>query len=121
MNAFAVGGESPCTCEQYTNGAIVRKVSAGRIVACRVIAQVVEGMILVAAAEIACYAYCPEQWRLEYGLRLEAATDAGLNADTRHHERKAAAERIVGGSVGMRRLLIAVGPVLLLLLWLMWR
>jgi hypothetical protein len=24
----------------------------------------------ITAAELACFAYCPEQWRLEYGLEL---------------------------------------------------
>ena len=24
----------------------------------------------ITASEIACFAYCPEQWRLEYGLKL---------------------------------------------------
>jgi len=32
---------------------------------------------MVTAQEIACYAYCPEQWRLQYGLGLEPANRAG--------------------------------------------
>ncbi len=26
---------------------------------------------LITATEIACWVYCPEQWRLQYGLGLE--------------------------------------------------
>ena len=26
---------------------------------------------MISASEIACWAYCPEQWRLQYGLGLE--------------------------------------------------
>ena len=33
---------------------------------------------LVGAAEIACFAYCPEQWRLEYGLGLKPGNQAAL-------------------------------------------
>jgi hypothetical protein len=40
---------------------------------------------VISAAEIACYAYCPEQWRLEYGLGLEPENRAALEAGTRHH------------------------------------
>src|SRR4051794_2417013 len=48
---------------------------------------------LVTASEIAAFAYCPEQWRLQYGLGLRAENQAALGAGTRHHERKALAER----------------------------
>jgi hypothetical protein len=76
---------------------------------------------LVTAAEIACFAYCPEQWRLQYGLELLPANRAALDAGTRHHERKAAAERVAVGSIGLGRALIVAALVLLLLLWLVWR
>src|SRR3982750_1413745 len=49
---------------------------------------------LVTASELACYAYCPEQWRLRYGLGLEPENRAALDAGTRHHAWKAVAERI---------------------------
>jgi signal transduction histidine kinase len=48
----------------------------------------------ITAAELACFAYCPEQWRLEYGLGLPPANRAALDAGTRHHEWKAVAERV---------------------------
>jgi hypothetical protein len=78
-------------------------------------------LALVSAAEIACFAYCPEQWRLQYGLELLPANRAALDAGTRHHERKAAAEHVAGGSIGIGRALIVAALVLLLLLWLVWR
>ena len=76
---------------------------------------------LVTASEITCFAYCPEQWRLQYGLGLEAENQAALDAGTWHHERKAVAERVAGGSIGIGRTLVVVAFVLLLLLWLVWR
>jgi hypothetical protein len=73
---------------------------------------------LVTAAEIAAFVYCPEQWRLQYGLGMEAGNQAALDAGTRHHERKAVVERIAGGSIGIGRMLVILAVVvLLLLLW----
>ncbi len=73
---------------------------------------------LVTAAEIACFAYCPEQWRLEYGLGLQPANRAAMDGGTQHHERKAAAERIAGSSITLGRFLaVLAAVVLLLLLW----
>lgn len=76
---------------------------------------------LVTASEIACYAYCPEQWRLQYGLGLAAENQAMLDAGTRHHEEKARAERRAGGWLAIGRLLVAVAIVALLLLWVLSR
>ena len=39
---------------------------------------------MVSAAEIAAFVYCPEQWRLEYGLGLEPGNRAELDAGDRH-------------------------------------
>ncbi len=78
------------------------------------------GSDMVTAAEIAAFVYCPEQWRLQEGLGLEPNNRAALDAGTRHHERKAVAEQVAGGSIGLGRLLVAVALVILLLLWL-WR
>ncbi|WP_237170674.1 PD-(D/E)XK nuclease family protein [Paludisphaera borealis] len=71
----------------------------------------------ISASEIACFAYCPEQWRLEYGLGLEAANRAERAAGTRHHNLKAVAERVAGGSIVIGRLM-AVLAIPGLLLWL---
>jgi hypothetical protein len=76
---------------------------------------------LVTAAEIACFVYCPEQWRLEYGLGLKPGNQPALDAGDRRHGRKALAAQVAGGSIGLGRVLIAVGLALLLLLWLVWR
>jgi hypothetical protein len=73
---------------------------------------------MISAQEIACFAYCPEQWRLQYGLKLPPGNRAALAAGTRHHARKAVAERIAGGSIWLGRFLAAVAALtLLLLLW----
>lgn len=73
---------------------------------------------VVTAEEVACFVYCPEQWRLQHGLGLPSENQAALEAGTRHHERKAVAERIAGGLIALGRLLIALAAVaVLLLLW----
>ena len=74
---------------------------------------------LISATEIAAWAYCPEQYRLEYGLGLEPGNRKARTAGTRHHARKAWAERLAGGAVLLGRLLAFLAAVaLLLLLWL---
>jgi hypothetical protein len=75
---------------------------------------------LITATEIACFAYCPEQWRLQYGLELLPANKAALDAGTRHHARKAVAERLAGGLVVLGRALMVVAA-LVLLLWMFFR
>jgi hypothetical protein len=72
---------------------------------------------LVTASEIASYAYCPEQWRLQYGLGLEPGNRAALDAGTRHHGGKAAAEQVAGGALALGRLLLAGALLALLLAW----
>ncbi|MGB2610087.1 MAG: hypothetical protein WBC80_14010 [Isosphaeraceae bacterium] len=69
--------------------------------------------------ESVCF-FCPEQWRLQYGLGLEPENRAALAAGERHHARKAVAERVASGSITLGRLL-AVLAVVVLLLWLWWR
>lgn len=76
---------------------------------------------LITAAETACFAYCAEQWRIQYGLGLKPGNRAALDAGTRHHDRKAVAERVAGGSISLGRLIVAVAMVVLLLIWLVWR
>lgn len=72
----------------------------------------------ITAVEIACYAYCPEQWRLQYGLGIEPENQNMLVAGTRHHRRKAAGERIAGLAVTGGWLLVLTAAVLL---WWVWR
>lgn len=72
----------------------------------------------ITAEEVACFAYYPEQWRLQYGLGLPPENRAALDAGNRHHVRKAVAERIAGGSIRLGRFLAALAVVaLLLLVW----
>jgi hypothetical protein len=72
----------------------------------------------ITATEIACWVYCPEQWRLQEGLGLEPGNRAALEAGTRHHARKAVAERVAGGTITLGRFLAVLAVVaLLLLLW----
>jgi len=72
---------------------------------------------LISAAEIGCFAYCPEQFRLQYGLGLKAENREAPGAGTRHHERKAVAERIAGGFISIGRLVAVLAILVLLLLW----
>ena len=71
---------------------------------------------LVTASEVTCYAYCPEQWRLEYGLGLPAKNQAALDAGTRHHARKAPVERLAGWAIRLGQVIV-VAALLLLVLW----
>jgi hypothetical protein len=76
------------------------------------------GSEMVTASEIAAFVYCPEAWRLEHGLGLEAGNREAMAAGERHHGRKAAAERVAGGFIGIGRLVAVLAVVaLLLLLW----
>jgi hypothetical protein len=62
--------------------------------------------------------FCPEQWRLQYGLRLPPANRAELDAGTHHHEGKESAERVASNSITLGRYLaVLAAVVLLLLLW----
>jgi hypothetical protein len=72
---------------------------------------------LVSAAEIACFAYCPEQWRLQYGLGVEPGNRSSLDAGTRHHRAKAAVETVAGGSIRLGSWLAVIALAVLLLLW----
>jgi hypothetical protein len=73
---------------------------------------------LISAQEIACFVYCPESWRLQYGLGLEPQNRQAIATGNRHHARKAFAERVAGGAMMLGRLLAALATVaLLLLLW----
>jgi hypothetical protein len=70
---------------------------------------------LISAQEIACLAYCPEQWRLEYGLGLPSVNQAAFDAGDRHHVRKTVTERVAGGSIAIGRFLALIAVVALLL------
>ncbi|MEW4571287.1 hypothetical protein AB1L88_25725 [Tautonia sp. JC769] len=77
---------------------------------------------LVSAHEIACFAYCPEQWRLQYGLKIPPANQEQMQAGTRHHERKATVKRVAEPAIGLGRWIVAAGLIgILALLWLLLR
>jgi hypothetical protein len=57
----------------------------------------------------------------QYGLGLEPANRAALDAGTQHHERKVVAERVAGGYIGIGRALVVAAVLVLVLLWLVWR
>jgi hypothetical protein len=75
---------------------------------------------LITASEIASYVYCPEQWRLEHGQGLPPENRAALDAGTRHHVRKAAAEQLAGWTIRLG-LAVAVAALALLVLWVIFR
>jgi hypothetical protein len=80
-----------------------------------------QGLELVSATEIACWVYCPEQWRFEYGLKVKPENQPERAAGKRHHAWKSLAERFAGGAIGLGRVLMVLGIVLVLLLWLVRR
>ena len=61
----------------------------------------------VTACEIADFVYCPEAWRLAQAGH-KTANWAVQQAGTVHHARKATAERVVGGSITLGRILIVL-------------
>jgi hypothetical protein len=75
---------------------------------------------MVTASEIAAFVYCPEQWRLQYGMGLKPGNQTALDAGERHHAGKVVTERIAGGSIMLGRCLAVLGLVALLLLLLWW-
>jgi len=62
---------------------------------------------MVTASEIAAFVYCPEAWRLEHRLGLEAGNRAAM----------AAAELVAGGFIGIGRLVAVLAVLALLVLW----
>jgi hypothetical protein len=76
---------------------------------------------VISAEEIACYAYCPEQWRLQHGLGLTPVNQEILNAGVRHHTRKAVAERVAGASMLLGQFLVIIAILALALWWVLSR
>jgi hypothetical protein len=76
---------------------------------------------MVTASEAASYVFCAEAWRLEHGLGLESGNREDLDAWTRHHARKAVAERVAGGSIGLGRALVVLAVLGVLVLWVLSR
>jgi hypothetical protein len=79
-----------------------------------------QGNDLITAQEIASFAFCPESWRLQYGVGLPSANRAAMKMGDRHHARKAVAEEVAGGLLTLGRVLAVVALLVLLLLVLRW-
>jgi hypothetical protein len=75
----------------------------------------------VSAAEIGDFVFCPEAWRLKYGMGLEPENRESLAAGKRHHARKAVAERVAGGAVSLGWRLVVLAVVAVLLWWVLSR
>ena len=73
----------------------------------------------VRRSEIAEFVFCPEAWRLAQ-VGAPSANQPVRDAGTAHHGKKAAAERVAGGSIAIGRILIAAA-LLALLATLLWR
>jgi hypothetical protein len=65
---------------------------------------------LITAGEVACFVYCPEQWRLQYGQSLPAENQAVPDAGTRHHAGKAGVERVASWSVLLGQAILLAAP-----------
>ena len=70
----------------------------------------------VTASEIADFVFCPEAWRLN-AIGAPSANQPKREAGAAHHEEKAAAEQVAGGSIAVGRILIAVALLALAVLW----
>ena len=70
------------------------------------------GDAMISASEIASWAFCPEAWRLEYGLRLKPGNARVRAAGERHHAGKTRTERIAGGLMALGRVLMALAALL---------
>ena len=74
---------------------------------------------VVSASEIASFAYCPEQWRLQYGLGQRSENVSTLERGEAFHAKVAAIEVSSRKVFRVSWLLIVVGLVLgLLAFWL---
>lgn len=76
---------------------------------------------VVTAHEIGTFVFCPEQWRLEYGLGLEPGNQAALRSGNQHHARKQTAEQTAGRLLQIGRKVIAAALILLFVLWILGR
>ncbi len=76
---------------------------------------------VVTAHEIGTFAFCPEQWRLEYGLGLEPENRPALRSGHAHHARKRTAERAAGHLLRIGQTVILVALIALLVLWILGR
>lgn len=76
---------------------------------------------IVSASEVASWVYCPEQWRLQYGLGHESENIGSLNRGHRFHESTAAVERSSRRVLRLAGILIIVAALLLVAVFLVRR
>jgi hypothetical protein len=76
---------------------------------------------VVSASEIASWVYCPEQWRLHYGLGHEPENVASIDRGERFHESTAAVERSSKRTLRLAGILIVVAALLLVVVLLVRR
>ena len=77
---------------------------------------------MVSAHEIACFVYCPEQWRLQYGLQLTPENQESLASGRRFHAHTSLADMIASWAIRLGVLLVGAAFLLLLVVvWLRWR
>ena len=76
---------------------------------------------IVSASEVASWVYCPEQWRLQYGLGHKSENVASLNRGERFHESTAAVERSSRRVLQLAGILIIVAVLLLVVVLLVRR
>lgn len=76
---------------------------------------------VVTAHEIGTFVFCPEQWRLEYGLGLAPGNQAHIKSGNRHHARNQAIEDAAGKLLWAGQKAIAAALILLFVLWIIAR
>ncbi len=80
------------------------------------------GSEMVTAHEIGCFVYCPEQWRLQYGLGLAPQNQKSLAGGRRFHTHTSWADMIAIWAIHLGMCLLAVALLLILVqVWLRWR
>jgi PD-(D/E)XK nuclease superfamily len=76
---------------------------------------------VVSASEIASWVYCPEQWRLQYGLGHKSENVASLDRGERFHKSTAVVERSSRRILRLAVILIVVAALLLVVVLLVRR
>lgn len=74
----------------------------------------------ISASEVASWEFCPEAWRLEYGLNLKSGNARERAAGERHHTVKSLVERVAGGSIALGRVLIVLAALVAAFLVFRW-
>jgi hypothetical protein len=77
---------------------------------------------MVTAHEIGCFVYCPEQWRLQYGLGLSPQNQESLAHGRRFHAHTSLADMIAGWAIRLGMFVLAAAFLfVLVVVWQRWR